>query len=136
MLFWFVRRLAQSVLMILFLLTAVFFVVRLAPGDPLDQAIEEEQSAADRELMRHRLGLDKSLTEQYVHWLANSLKGDFGVSMQQQRPVAAIIKEAMGPTLLLTVTSYTLLLLLSIVSALVMARWRDSVADQDRKSVV
>jgi len=55
--------------------------------------------------------------------------------MQQQRPVAAIIKEAMGPTLLLTVTSYTLLLLLSIVSALVMARWRDSVADHTLQTV-
>lgn len=129
MIFWFARRLAQSLLLILVLLTTVFFVVRLAPGDPLNQAIEEEQNAADRELMRHRLGLDQPLSGQYKTWLSGTLRGNFGFSLSQQRPVSAIIAEAMGPTLLLTTTSYLLILLLAVGSALVMVQWRGGAAD-------
>jgi len=56
MLPWFLRRLAQSLLLIFILVSVVFFVVRLAPGDPLDQVVDEELGAADRELIRQRLG--------------------------------------------------------------------------------
>ncbi|MFT5234414.1 MAG: peptide/nickel transport system permease protein [Candidatus Krumholzibacteriia bacterium] len=121
MLFWFGRRILQSLFMIFFLLTAVFFVVRLAPGDPLDQAIEEEQIASDRDLMRQRMGLDQPLKKQYLSWLKAAVRGDFGESLQQQRPVTEIIVESLGPTLLLTVTAYFLIIILALAASLVMA---------------
>ncbi len=129
MLPWFARRLVQSLLLVFVLVTMVFFVVRLAPGDPLDQVVEEELGAADRELIRQRLGLDGSLGRQYLRWLASSVAGDFGISLRQQRPVADILGEALGPTLLLTVTAYLLQLILAVAAALVMATRRGRPAD-------
>ena len=129
MLPWLTRRLAQSLLLIFILISAVFFVVRLAPGDPLDQVVEEELGAADRELIRARLGLDGSLTEQYFRWLGAIVQGDLGTSLRQQRPVTEIIGEAMGPTLLLTLSAYGLQLLLVIASAVVMATRRGQPLD-------
>lgn len=124
MLPWLARRLAQALLLVFVLVSAVFFVVRLAPGDPLDQVVQEELGAADRDLIRHRLGLDRSLTAQYGHWLAGAARGDFGLSLRQQRPVSEILGEALAPTLTLTVTAYLLHLLLAVGAALLMATRR------------
>jgi len=129
MLPWFARRLLQSLLLVFVLMSAVFFVVRLAPGDPLDQIVSEELGAADRELIRQRMELDGSLGRQYVRWLGDSLRGDFGISLRQQRPVTAILGEALGPTLLLTITAYVLQLVLAVGAALVMATRRGRAPD-------
>lgn len=122
-------------MLVFVLVTAVFFVVRLAPGDPLDQVVSEEYTGANRALIRERLGLDRSLVDQYRLWVSGALRGDFGMSLRQHRPVAAILGEAIPPTLLLTVTAYVLQLVLAIVAALVMvlfagrpaARWVNGV---------
>jgi len=124
MLIWFARRLAQSFLLIFVLVSAVFFVVRLAPGDPLDQVVEEELGAGDRALIRQRLGLSGSLMEQYEHWLMAVGRGDLGLSLRQQRPVADIVGEAVGPTLLLTLTAYFWHMVLALAAALIMTLYR------------
>ena len=121
MISWLARRVAVSALLIFVLLSAVFFIVRLAPGDPLDQVVEEDLGPDNRELIRRQLGLDKSLFHQYLHWLAASSRGDFGTSLSQQRSVGGIIGEALPATLLLTVTAYVLHLLLALAAAMVMA---------------
>ncbi len=121
MISWLARRVAVSALLIFVLLSAVFFIVRLAPGDPLDQVVEEDLGPDNRELIRRQLGLDKSLFQQYLHWLAASSRGDFGTSLSQQRSVGGIIGEALPATLLLTVTAYVLHLLLALAAAMVMA---------------
>jgi peptide/nickel transport system permease protein len=132
---WFLRRCATALLLIFVLVTAVFFVVRLAPGDPLDQVASEELSGADRELIRERLGLDRSFGRQYLSWVGGVLRGDFGISLRQHRPVSDILAEAVPATLLLTVTAYVLHLLLAVAAALIMvlyagrpaARWVNGV---------
>jgi peptide/nickel transport system permease protein len=121
MFFWLVRRVALSALLVFVLLSAVFFIVRLAPGDPLDQVVEENLGPEGRDLMRHQLGLDESLPRQYLRWLGGWARGDFGTSLSQQRSVASILGEALPATLLLTVTAYLCHLLLALGAALVMA---------------
>ncbi len=120
MIFWLVRRVAVSTLLIFLLLSAVFFIVRLAPGDPLDQIMEENLGQDNRDLIRRQMGLDESLFRQYLHWLSASSRGDFGTSLSQQRSVGVIIGEALPATLLLTVTAYVLHLLLALVAAMAM----------------
>jgi len=132
---WFMRRCATALILVFVLVTAVFFVVRLAPGDPLDQVVSEELTGVDRELIRGRLGLDRSLGGQYLSWVTGVFRGDFGISLRQHRPVSDILGEAVPPTLLLTITSYLLHLLLAVGAALVMvlgagrpaARWVNGV---------
>ncbi len=122
---WLCRRILSSLLLVFVLATAVFFLVRLAPGDPLDQvAAPDGLTLADRELIRARQGLDGPLARQYARWLAGLPRGDFGWSTAQQRPVREIVAEAAGPTLLLTVTAYLLHLLLAVGTALAMAARR------------
>ena len=123
MLFWLARRILTSLVLVLLVVTAVFFVVRLAPGDPLDQVVEEQLGPEEREFMRQRYGLDRPLLQQYLQWLGDLARGDFGVSLDQQRPVGEILAETVPATLLLTVSAYLLHLLLAVAAGLIMA-WR------------
>ena len=117
---WFLRRFAASAALVFVLVSAVFFIVRLAPGDPLDQVVQEEFGPEGRDLIRRQLGFDESLFQQYLRWLAASSRGDFGTSFSQQRPVSGIIAEALPATLLLTVTAYLLHLALAVAGAMAM----------------
>ena len=132
MLSWLARRLLTSLLLVLLVVTAVFFVVRLAPGDPLDSVLEVSEEGlgpAERELMRQRYGLDGSMLQQYLSWLGNVIQGDFGLSLGQQRPVREILAETVPSTLLLTLSAYVLHLILAAAAGLLMTwyrgRWPD-----------
>lgn len=126
---WLARRLLWSLLMLVLLATIVFVVVRLAPGDPVDVSAGETADARDRALMRERLGLDRPLAGQYLQWVAQCARGDWGQSWRQQRPVADVVGEAVGPTLLLTTTAYVLQLALAIGAAVLMASFRGRAPD-------
>ena len=98
------RYILQFALTMAVLSVLVFTVARLAPGDPLrayygervERMNEEEQHAA-----RERLGLDASLPVQYIRWVENAVRGDFGISFQYKRPVTQVIGDVVGYTLLL-----------------------------------
>ncbi len=132
MLFWLVRRVLTSLLLVYLVVTVVFFMVRLAPGDPLDSVLEvAEEGLGDeeRQFMRQRYGLDGPLLSQYLHWLTGLAQGDFGTSIDQQRPVREILAETVPATLLLTGSAYALHLLLAVAAGLIMSwrrgRWPD-----------
>jgi peptide/nickel transport system permease protein len=116
------RRLLYSLLLVLGLLTVVFFLVRLMPGDPADLIDEPDLDRGGRDVVRQRLGLEGSLTDQYLAWLAGAVRGDWGTSLRQQRPVAAILREAVGATLLLTVTAFLVELAAGVVVGALVAR--------------
>lgn len=118
------RRILSSLLLVLLLVTAVFFIVRLAPGDPLDLLVSEDMGPTEREAIAHRYGLDRSLPQQYVIWLGNLVRGDAGFSLARHAPVRDILAETIPVTLLLTVTSYLLHLLLAVAAALHMSARR------------
>ena len=95
-----VRRLGASLLSVLLVVTATFFILHLAPGDPT-RLVEGARGEAQRELLRQRLGLDRPLGDQYAVWLGNALRGDWGVSFVHGRPVAEVVAAALPGTLLL-----------------------------------
>ncbi len=121
---WLVQRIASSLLTVFLLVSAVFFVVRLVPGDPVDLVADAQTSAVDRELLRTRFGLDGGIGEQYVRWLGEVVRGDFGTSLRQQRSVRDILAEAIPATLWLTVAAYALHLVLAFGTALLAASGR------------
>ncbi len=126
---WLARRLLWSLLMLVLLATIVFAVVRLAPGDPLVASVGETSDARAHQLLRERLGLDQPLAAQYLHWVAQCARGDWGQSWRQQRPVADVVREALGPTLLLTTSAYVLQLALALGAAVLMAAYRGRAPD-------
>jgi ABC-type dipeptide/oligopeptide/nickel transport system permease component len=86
------KRLLQGVITVWFIATATFFAMHSVPGDPISG--ERATTEAIRANLAARYGLDKPLPEQYVIYIGNFLKGDFGISFtQQNRQVNDIIRE-------------------------------------------
>jgi peptide/nickel transport system permease protein/glutathione transport system permease protein len=103
--FFFVRRLLAAVPTLLAVLTLVFVIVRIVPGDPAlvilgDQATPEAAAA-----LRERLGLDRPLWTQYVDFLTSALTGDFGNSLVTGRPILDEVAAVLPHTIDLTLAS-------------------------------
>ncbi|WP_321493002.1 ABC transporter permease [uncultured Desulfobacter sp.] len=87
------------------ILTVLFFLFRLSPGDPISRIVDPSLTAEDMTRMISQLGLDRSLWDQYILYLKHFFTGDFGVSFHYGLPVGKIIKERLGWTLLLFTSS-------------------------------
>ncbi len=122
-----IGRLAASVLLIVALLSTVFFIVHLAPGDPVDLVNDPDLDAAGRAALRHEMGLDRPLGRQYLEWISGVLLHlDFGRSLRLHRPVSSILGEAVPNTLLLTLPAYLVHLLVAVPLGVWFARRRGS----------
>jgi len=101
------RRLLQSVPLLLGILTVTFFMIHVAPGDPMDIYLESarrrQMDPQVIEMIREKYGLDQPVHVQYVKWLSNVVRGDFGESFRHRRPVTSMLAEAIPYTLQLTV---------------------------------
>ena len=112
MIFYILRRLFQSVLTVIGVITVAFFLVRLA-GDPVALLLPVEASDRDIALMRHALGLDQSLFIQYVKFVGHALTGDFGLSLRQHASALSLVLERLPATLELALSSFFLGLVLA-----------------------
>jgi peptide/nickel transport system permease protein len=101
------RRLLQLIPLLLAVVTLTFVLLKLAPGDYLDTLAENPQiSAATLDAMRHRFGLDRPMTLQFLLYLKNViLHLDFGESFSRHQPVIAVLREGLVNTLLLAVAA-------------------------------
>lgn len=96
------RRLAASLLLLYLILTATFFLLHLAPGSPAGLMLEDGRiSLEQRENLRRIYGFDQPLPVQYARWMGAVLRGNWGTSFALQRPVTAVILDALPATLLL-----------------------------------
>ncbi|HEU5170995.1 MAG TPA: ABC transporter permease [Gemmatimonadales bacterium] len=99
---WLARRVTQAVATLAAVLVLLFFLMRAAPGDPLDRlAVDRPVTPEETAALRARYGLDQPVGRQFVAYARGALRGDFGTSIEYGRPVAALIAERMPPTLLL-----------------------------------
>ena len=98
-----------------------FFLLRVAPGDPVEQLLGPTATAEQVATQRHALGLDRPLAAQYVAWLGRFARGDWGTSIATGRPVRALLGEAVPPTLELIGLSLLLSYLLGIAIGAVQA---------------
>jgi peptide/nickel transport system permease protein len=106
------------------IVVAVFFLIRIIPGDAADiLALEGDLSAAEIVEIRAELGLDRPAHEQFVRWLARAIDGDFGLSLRFERPVAAMIGFAIPATLALAASSLAIGVGLGIALAVFAAIW-------------
>ena len=91
-------------LSVLVLSVAVFYISRLAPGDPLMSYYGErveKMSVEEKEAAREKLGLNDPIHIQYIRWVENAAKGDFGISFKYKQDVTEVIGSRIGNTLLL-----------------------------------
>ena len=123
------RRLVQA-LFILLIITGLCFVLTRLSSDPMAQyANRQFMTAADREAIRHRLGLDQPVPVQYVKWLGLALQGELGDSFFSHQPVLLMIKQRLPMTLILMSTSEVFIILISLILGLVSALKQYSLAD-------
>ena len=102
-------RLAQAVVVVAIVTTIVFILIHLAPGDPFGSALDNPNvTEALRARWRAMYGLDRPLSEQYLLYLRNMARGDFGWSFSMHRPVIDVLKGALPNTLLLAGTALVL----------------------------
>lgn len=124
------RRLLGSIPLLFGILTILFFVLHLAPGDPLppggfNNRISEEAVAHWRVLY----GLDQPLLAQYLNWLGSFVRGDFGPSLVHARPAADLIWGALPNTLMLTSCALGLAFLLGLAIGVIQAVRQNSFLD-------
>jgi peptide/nickel transport system permease protein len=93
------RRLVLTIPVLLGVATLVFSLIHFIPGDPAQAILGEAAPQADVEELRHRLGLDRPLLEQYGGFLSGLVRGDLGTSLRTGQPVTAQILERMPATI-------------------------------------
>jgi glutathione transport system permease protein len=124
-----IRRTALALVTGFSVLTLVFLIVRVLPGDPAQVVLGEFASEAALQALRHRLGLDQALWVQYAHFIAGALAGDWGVSLVTGRPVIAEIMAVLPWTIELTVVSLALGALIGIPLGVLAAIHRNRALD-------
>lgn len=121
---WIASRVAGALLVVVAAQAVVFLVVRLIPGDPAEAALGGPGSQASAEALaaaRERLGLDRPLLVQYLSQLGALLRGDWGASYSQHRPVLTILGEQLPATLVLATLALALAWVLALLGAAVAA---------------
>ncbi|HEX7288788.1 MAG TPA: nickel ABC transporter permease [Candidatus Angelobacter sp.] len=105
--------------------SVVFLLIHLVPGDPIQQMLGENASAADVQAARHAFGLDVPLGRQYLNYWRGVLHGDLGRSLRFDQPVSRVVAVRYPQTLKLTVASMIVALLISIPAGVRSARRRN-----------
>jgi ABC-type dipeptide/oligopeptide/nickel transport system permease component len=105
--------------------SVVFLLIHLVPGDPIQQMLGEGAAAADVQAARHAYGLDLPIRQQYVNYWKGALHGDLGQSLRFNQNVGRLIAERYPFTLKLTLASLAVALLVSIPAGVRSARRRN-----------
>lgn len=132
MIHYILRRLGQSAITVL-LVTLIIFVIVRQVGDPTHLMLPPEATDADRALLRTQMGLDRPVVVQYGAYLLDLLRGNLGMSYRFSRPALGVVMDALGPTLLLTLTSLGLAVAIGVPLGVAAAVRRDSWIDQVSK---
>jgi peptide/nickel transport system permease protein len=117
------RRLLFAVPTVLIVTVVAFMLLRLAPGDVVDNLLSQSGGVtpAQRQALRHELGIDQNPVKQYITWIAGAVHGDFGRSMANRRPIGAQLRSRLSVTielgLLALLISLALALPIGIISA-------------------
>jgi peptide/nickel transport system permease protein len=118
------RRAGAGLAVVVGVVTLTFFLLQLAPGDPVERLLGPATTPAQLAAQRHALGLDRPLATQYLVWLGRFARGDWGRSIATGRPVARLLGDALPPTLELVGLSLLLSYLLGVAVGAVQATAR------------
>lgn len=108
------KRIIQCIPTLFVVVTITFVLTRMIPGNPAITILGPQASPQDIAEMEIKLGLDKSLLEQYIDYMGGVLKGDFGTSYVYNRPVTSLIAEKVPQTLMITITALVIALIIGV----------------------
>jgi len=117
------KRILQMALTLFVLVTVLFFLFRVVPGDPLSMYLDVGLSAEAREVLMAQFGLDKPLSTQYWLYLGNLLHGNFGVSFQYAKPAMDVVIGRLWATVALMFASLGIAFVIGVAGGSILA-WR------------
>ena len=126
----FLQRLLYTLPALWLILTMVFLLIHIVPGDPVLQMLGQDARAEDLAQLRHTLGLDQPIGVQYVHYLEGLARGDWGRSLRYSAPVRPIVLQRFPATLELSLASLAVCLAIAIPAGVFSARRRGSGSDR------
>jgi len=129
MLQYIIRRLLLAIPILIAVVTLVFFVVRMAPGDPAQVILGDSASEESLTALRTELGLDRPLLVQYGEFLFSIAKGDLGESIIRKQSINSMIAEVLPYTFELTLAGVLVGVILGIPLGVFSAVFRNSAAD-------
>ena len=116
-------RLLATIPVMVVVTVFVFFLLRIAPGDPAAIIAGEDATAEAIAAVREKLGLDRPMLEQFGLWILRLAQGDFGTSIFSNLPVSRLIAQRLEPTLALTLSTLLVAVTLAVPVG-VLAAWR------------
>jgi len=122
-------RIALVIPMVLILLTLVFLLMRVAPGDPISSSLGGRVPQEEVERIKAELGYDRPIYVQYAEYLADIARGDFGTAITDRREIRDIIKENGAATLELTFFAMIVAIVVGVLFGLLAGRYRDTWID-------
>jgi len=129
MLQYIIKRLLLAIPILVAVVTLVFFVVRMAPGDPAQVILGDSASQESLTALRTELGLDRPILVQYGEFLFSILKGDLGNSIIRKQSINSMIAEVLPYTIELTLAGVMVGVILGLPLGVFSAVFRNSAAD-------
>jgi peptide/nickel transport system permease protein len=124
------NRLFGMLVVMALVVTVVFVIVRVTPGDPAAVMLGPDASAEDIEQLREKLGLNGTIFEQFANYVAGVLRADFGQSIFLGQPVTQALMDRAEPTFFLTIFSLLIATAIALPVGILSAYWRGSFFDQ------
>ncbi|HPY55988.1 MAG TPA: ABC transporter permease [Sedimentibacter sp.] len=123
------KRVGMLIITMLVLITIIFFLFRILPGNPVSMYIDSGLDRESQELLLRHYGLDKPYFQQYIIYLKNLIKGDLGNSFQYGKPAIEVIYERFWNTVILMLTSIIIAFAIGIAIGAVLAWKRNTKFD-------
>lgn len=123
-------RLFTALIVVFGVMTIVFMLIHIVPGDPVEVMLGESAQAADREALRETLGLNLPLSTQWVNYINGLLHLDLGTSLHSKRPVIDVLAERIPATSLLAGTSILIALIIALPLGVLAAVHKGSIWDR------
>ncbi len=125
-----IRKLIYALLTIFAISIFAFLIIHLMPGDPVRTMLGAEADQAMVEATREQLHLNEPLYKQYIIWITDALRGEFGRSLVLNQSIAQLLQERVPVTLWLTVPSMIISIIFGVLIGIICATHRGSLADQ------
>ena len=123
-------RLFTALIVVFGVMTIVFMLIHIVPGDPVEVMLGESAQAVDREALRETLGLNLPLSTQWVNYINGLLHLDLGTSLHSKRPVIDVLAERIPATSLLAGTSILIALIIALPLGVLAAVHKGSIWDR------
>ncbi len=124
-----IKRLLSAIPVLLIVVSLVFFLMRIIPGDPALLMLGDDYTMEEYEMLREQLGLNKPMAQQFIEYVFGILSGEWGDSLFNSQPVLKNIQSKMEPTILVTVYSTIIAVVISIPFGIISARRRNTPVD-------